>query len=92
MAEESVSTAKTDPVKMNLFCKATQVAASPDLLAIFRIQKSVKHKLRNKKNNKKTADGNIFEGAVLTAAHTAPHGLDPYLCVLPSFGPRLFEV
>lgn len=34
--EESVSTAKTDPVEMNLFCKATQEAASPDLLAIFR--------------------------------------------------------
>lgn len=90
MAEESVSTAKTDPVKMNLFCEATQVAASPDLLAIFRNLSNTRQTQTDEQ--KKPAEGNIFEGAVLTAAHTAPHGLDPYLCVLPSFGPRRFEV
>lgn len=86
-----MSTAKTDPVEMNLFCKATQEAASPDLLAIFRnLSNTRQTQIGTKK--KKPTEGNIFEGAVLTATHTAPHGLDPYLCVLPSFGPRRFEV
>lgn len=63
---------------MNLFCK--QPAASPEL------ERSL-ISVRNMPNSQIRAPkcwGFHFEGAVLTRAVTSPHGLDPYLCVLPS--------
>lgn len=50
---------------MNLFCKATQVAA------IFRIQKSVKHKLRNKKTT--TTKKRWWKHFWRCSSHSSPH-------------------